>query len=289
MTFSYMLNKPKYVFNALRNEGPINLWKKSVIYLASHTSRGDEFLYNISLREIQKRMKEENDLNDILDTVLDIKPGYPPYQIRLLQLRDEIKELAQIVYDDNPQTILEIGTANGGSFYIWCRYLDCVNQIVSLDLPGGKFGGGYNQQKANIFEKFSPSIDLDFIRENSHNQHTLNKVGDILDEEIDFLFIDADHTYEGVKADFEMYSQLVSDGGLIAIHDIVHHSSNPEYVNKLSKNDVEGLEDRHLVWGESHPECNVDKFWSELKNEHETKEIISHPKQTWGGLGVIRL
>jgi Methyltransferase domain len=35
------------------------------------------------------------------------------------------------------------------------------------------------------------------------------------------LFIDGDHRYEGVKADFENYASLVRIGGLIGFHDIV--------------------------------------------------------------------
>jgi predicted O-methyltransferase YrrM len=41
------------------------------------------------------------------------------------------------------------------------------------------------------------------------------------DNKVDFLFIDADHSYEGVKKDFEMYSPLVRKGGIIAFHDII--------------------------------------------------------------------
>ena len=40
---------------------------------------------------------------------------------------------------------------------------------------------------------------------------------------IDFLFIDGDHTYEGVKRDFEMCSLLVRKGGIIAFLDTVPH------------------------------------------------------------------
>lgn len=35
----------------------------------------------------------------------------------------------------------------------------------------------------------------------------------------DLLFIDADHTYEGVKADHERYAPLVASGGIVAFHD----------------------------------------------------------------------
>lgn len=37
---------------------------------------------------------------------------------------------------------------------------------------------------------------------------------------IRFLFIDADHSYEGVKKDFELFEPYVVKNGLIALHDI---------------------------------------------------------------------
>ena len=67
----------------------------------------------------------------------------------------------------------------------------------------------------------------------------MNQIRALADTHIDFLFIDGDHTYEGVKSDFEMYSPLVRSGGLIALHDIV---PGPE----------------GCVGG-------VPKYWSELK------------------------
>lgn len=39
------------------------------------------------------------------------------------------------------------------------------------------------------------------------------------DIQIDFLHIDAGHSFEDVKRDFELYSQLVRPGGIISIHD----------------------------------------------------------------------
>lgn len=37
--------------------------------------------------------------------------------------------------------------------------------------------------------------------------------------EIDVLLIDGDHSYEGVKADFERFEPFVKEGGLILMHD----------------------------------------------------------------------
>ena len=39
------------------------------------------------------------------------------------------------------------------------------------------------------------------------------------DIKIDFLHIDANHTYDGVKEDFDLYSKIMNDGGIITIHD----------------------------------------------------------------------
>lgn len=39
------------------------------------------------------------------------------------------------------------------------------------------------------------------------------------DIKIDILFIDGDHTYNGVKLDFDLYSTILSENGIIIIHD----------------------------------------------------------------------
>ena len=43
------------------------------------------------------------------------------------------------------------------------------------------------------------------------------------DKEIDVLLIDGDHTYQGVKSDYEKYAPFVRKGGLILIHDAHNH------------------------------------------------------------------
>ena len=39
------------------------------------------------------------------------------------------------------------------------------------------------------------------------------------DIKIDYLHIDHDHTYEGVKKDFDLYSTILNQNGIISIHD----------------------------------------------------------------------
>ena len=107
-----------------------------------------------------------------------------------------------------------------------------------------------------------PGQSLRLIRADSHDKITLEKVLSIYQESIDFLFIDGDHTYEGVKKDFEMYSPLVVDKGIIAFHDVAPHT--PE------------------------SGCEVNKFWNEIKPLYEHVEIIRDVDQKWAGIGVIK-
>ena len=54
------------------------------------------------------------------------------YRVDSVQMRDEILSLADAVSSINPKTILEIGTCNGGTLFIWSNIAtDCV---ITCDL-----------------------------------------------------------------------------------------------------------------------------------------------------------
>ena len=59
----------------------------------------------------------------------------------------------------------------------------------------------------------------------------------------DFLFIDGDHSYEGVKADFEHWEQFVKVGGHIAFHDMVQiPGSKPNQVQEYYSSELSKVE-----------------------------------------------
>lgn len=44
-------------------------------------------------------------------------------------------------------------------------------------------------------------------------------------EELDFVYIDGDHSYEVARRDIEKYYALVKEGGLVGGHDFTYHST----------------------------------------------------------------
>lgn len=76
--------------------------------------------------------------------------------------------------------------------------------------------GGVNdwKEKDSFFRSyFHPRVILDTTENAFHNFFVKE------DLKIDYLHIDADHSYEGVKKDFELYSTILNDNGIISIHD----------------------------------------------------------------------
>ncbi|HEY1937180.1 MAG TPA: class I SAM-dependent methyltransferase [Candidatus Angelobacter sp.] len=200
-------------------------------------------------------------VEDIVDFVLE-NPFIHPAQVR-----SEFIQLAGMICNLKPKAALEIGTYGGGTLFAICKLSDPEATIISLDLPNGKWGGGYNSLQRFMFKRFAfGNQKLHFIRDDSHKPESRVKVeANLQGRFLDFLFIDGDHSYHGVKQDFEMYSPLVRSGGLIAFHDIAEHQRI-------------GYQD-----------CEVSRFWEEIKSRLPHKEFIEDRAQGWAGIGVLQV
>jgi len=146
-----------------------------------------------------------------------------------IQNPNELCSFLEILVERRPKVIVEIGTAAGGHFYCLCQAADPSAMLVSIDFPGGEYGPAPSKTDCNLYATFGfPGQRLEFIRQSSLRQYTLRTLEGILgDREIDLLYLDGDHSYSGVKSDYERYAPLVAKGGIIGIHDI-WQVPNPE-------------------------------------------------------------
>jgi O-antigen/teichoic acid export membrane protein/predicted O-methyltransferase YrrM len=195
------------------------------------------------------------------DKVVDLALSSPI--IRALQIPAELRQFAAIIAERQPKAVLEIGTCHGGTLFVLCRLSHPDATVISVDLPGGSFGGGYSRFRTPIFKAFPANGQrLHLVRDDSHKAETRDKVVKLLgDPALDLLFIDADHTYEGIRSDFELYSPLVKSGGLIAFHDIARNQPSTEY--------------------------GVVRLWNEIKGQYRYSEIVDNPDQVGFGIGLL--
>lgn len=169
-------------------------------------------------------------------------------EIKITQLSlDMVRQIAtevatfhhhyHILYDiattfgDKNINYVEIGAYAGGSSCLMMQRLNTT--IISVDLgepipKGVVFENIINYKSNNNYYKY--------IQGNSQLQETKDKVIEILSNsrvlgytnKIDILFIDGDHSLDGVLNDFNLYKDLVNVGGYIVFDDYYDDVHSPD-------------------------------------------------------------
>ena len=214
-----------------------------------------------AIRALRRRTARLNSLEESIQLAEEF--NYLGIKIAAFQIRREITGLLRLLAERPPRTLLEIGTAKGGTFFLFSRVATPDALLVSLDLRRGKFGGGYAPWQDRLYRSFAREQQrIELVLGDSHRTETFEQVKRLIQPRpLDFLFIDGDHSYEGVKADFKMYSPLVHPHGLIAFHDIV-----PGTAKRVG---------------------GVPRFWQETKRRYRVSEIVADWQQGGFGIGVI--
>ena len=185
---------------------------------------------------------------------------------------DEICKLSDPEWIFEPvDIIIEIGSYDGGSTVALSHV---TKELITIDLETTpRFdtfgypedseikGSAYIRQKCKFL----------MTQPNSHNVTTFEEVKQILNgRKVDVLFINGDNSYEGVKQDFNLYSELVKEGGLIGVHSIIRSNFHEQY------------------------NCFVHDFWDEIKVKYNGVEIvddfpIENTDKEWGGIGIVKV
>lgn len=203
-------------------------------------------------------------MKDIIDTY------YNENKIQLHKLFENIENsidgrichssiiLLKIICDiEKIENYLEIGVHNGGSMSLLLTNNNSKN-LIGLDL----FEDMYNLDKHLNFEKFNTyqyfrrdnltiskttknlnhikslynnNSVISLIQGNTYFDKTEEDFNKICNYSLDLLFIDGDHTLDGVKNDFERYSKYVKKNGYIVFDDY-HHEIIKNYCDELFNN-----------------------------------------------------
>lgn len=210
--------------------------------------------------ELRARVENTERIADLVDNPELLRAG--PFWSN--QKRAEIIHLLDLLKERQPQYLCEIGAFKGGTLFLFSQIAASNARILSIDID-------YPEKKKRPFRRFArPGQHIHCFEADSHSTKALATVKKILSgQQLDFLFIDGDHSYQGVKTDFELYSPLVRPKGLIAFHDIV-----PDYGYRF------GTETSNNT-GE------VPVFWKEIKDQFKHWEFIEDIEQDGYGIGVI--
>jgi predicted O-methyltransferase YrrM len=187
--------------------------------------------------------------------------------LRTSQIRSEILQLLHLLTAQPPKTICEIGSYRGGTLALISSVAHDSAIMVSVDV-------NYPWARRSVHSTLRRAGQRTVcLQADSHAPATVKEVlKHFHGQEIDFLFIDGDHSYPGVKSDFELFRPAVRRGGVIAFHDIV--------LDSRSRGGIKTAADV----GE------VPRFWSELKSSQvNTRDFVNDFDQDGFGIGVLQI
>lgn len=173
----------------------------------------------------------------------------PPAPVPIIQEEVEFSRLLELYIARSPKRVLEIGTYAGGTLFHWLRFAVGA-LVVSVD------DSHLNSERYR--EWLAPGSSLELAHGDTRDPEIIEQVSHWAP--YDFVFVDAGHLDDEVRADWANYGPMVAPGGLIAFHDIIEH---------------EGL-----------PRIQVFHLWAELKAENTYIEIVS---PGGSGIGVLVL
>lgn len=179
------------------------------------------------------------------------------------QYHREFTELLDLYEDFRPRHVLEIGSFMGGSLYQWMVHSQDKARIVAIDLPGG-VGGRPQYIQQDRWKAWAQVLGVDFhlLMGDSEDPRIVDKAEEL--GPYDWIFVDGDHSYGHVIADYMHYWRLLSEPGIMIFHDIADN-----------------------------PDVGASQFWDEMEERYERGEgerlttMISSPGQKWRGLGLI--
>jgi predicted O-methyltransferase YrrM len=137
------------------------------------------------------------------------------------------RELEMLLrYSSHARTICEIGCYEGRTSVALAA--STSGDVYSIDpFFRGRLGICYTEHVAKLNRRRNGARNLHYIRGLSED------VSQTFNLPIDFLFLDADHSYEAVKTDWRQWFPKLKKGGYIALHDSKPAVNSPELLGSM--------------------------------------------------------
>jgi predicted O-methyltransferase YrrM len=173
-----------------------------------------------------------------------------------LQKPLELIEYLRFIRARRVERVLEIGALWGGMVFAHAAIASPSAHLIAID----KFPReSADAMTARVRAVVRPSQRVTCLWQDSHDPATIVAVREALDGPLDLLFLDGDHSADGIARDFALYEPLVRPGGLIAIHDIDARTND-----------------------------DVPAFWRATRDRYEHVEIIDRRHAPQGlGVGIL--
>lgn len=171
-----------------------------------------------------------------------------------------------LVQNLKPKNILVVGSLKGYApmmIAAACRDIRS-GKVDFVDAAYDENSNGKNWQGIGFWKKIKPKDHFAQVGVDKHiTTHLMTSIEfakKYPHKKYQYIYIDGDHSYEGVKLDYKLFYPRLEKGGLMSFHDVVASGQ--------------------LTGGD----YGVKKFWQELKNQNQI--TLPFPKNS--GLGILQ-
>ena len=197
-------------------------------FSASMLPKALAILALLLLSVFQNRVLSENDISIITGFSSDFAVSLSNNTkwsestiVSLMRYKPDRAYFSRLFRDGGFRSGIEVGTADGRfseHFLKDLRGLHKWNWTIVEPLPNANFKKRLKNdwRSSGLLEK----VNLVFLKHFSLDKSLFDALAK---EHYDFIYLDGDHSYEGVKAEIPLFWENVKSGGILAGHDYCNH------------------------------------------------------------------
>lgn len=182
----------------------------------------------------------------------------------IIQYPQDMIAMQEIIWDLQPDLIIETGIAHGGSLIYYASLLELIGKgtVLGIDID-------IREHNRNEIEKHPMFKRIKMIQGSAVDENIVAQVtAEAKGKEKVLVVLDSNHTHEHVLDELRFYAPLVTPGSYIVVFDTIVENLPDNYIPGMSR-----------PWGiGNNPMTAVDAFLKE-NNQFEIDEAIDNKIQ----------
>ena len=185
-------------------------------------------IWDIEFQEWRKKLlgSQSNNLefkaasSDWMQLAVDNKYSYQFdwLGVPIIQMPEDLIIFQEIVYNTQPDLIIETGVARGGSIIFWAsiqKLCSITGKVLGVDID-------IRQHARNAINDSNFKDKIDLIEGSSIEDKVVDQVKKIVSQHKRIMVVlDSNHTHEHVLSELEIYSKFVSKDCFLLVLDTV--------------------------------------------------------------------
>jgi cephalosporin hydroxylase len=135
----------------------------------------------------------------------------------IIQAPQDIVALQEIVWDTQPEVVVETGIAHGGSLVFYASLLQLLGgdrEVVGVDID-------IRAHNREAIESHPLAHRIAMIEGSAIDPATVERVRELVRGRRTMVVLDSNHTHEHVLRELELYAPLVSEGCYLVVLDTI--------------------------------------------------------------------